>query len=120
MDNIKNQGFHTNPERINRNGRPRKLTTSMADIGYTNSQVGDCIKVMLALTESELKEWMENPTATILESTIASALLKGMDRGNLDALESLLTRSYGKPTQQTTLTTQEPITLVFTDGKTIL
>lgn len=120
MENIKNQGFHTNPERINRNGRPRKLTTSMAEIGYSNSQVNDCIKVMLALTESELKEWQENPTATILECTIASALLNGMERGNLNAIESLLTRTYGKPTQQTTIATQEPLTIVFTDAKTIL
>ena len=120
MENIKNQGFHTHPERINRNGRPRKLITEMSEIGYTNSQVNDCIKVMLALTESELRGWQSNPTATILECTIAAALLSGMEKGNLNAIESLLTRSYGKPTQQTTLTTHEPITLIFTDAKTIL
>jgi hypothetical protein len=120
MENIKNQGFHTHPERINRNGRPRKLTTAMAEIGYTNSQVNDCIKVMLALTESELREWQNNPTATILECTIASALLNGMEKGNLNAIESLLTRTYGRPTQPTTLLNQEPITIVFQDGTTIL
>ena len=42
----------------------------------------------------------DNPKATVLEITIASAILKSIKDGNLDSLETLLTRIYGKPKQE--------------------
>jgi hypothetical protein len=55
--------------------------------------------------EGLMKIW-ENPKATILERTIASALRKGIEKGNLDGVETLLNRVYGKPKEQVDITTQ--------------
>jgi len=81
----------------NPNGRPRKLVTALTDIGYKRSEINDTIQNMLALTQTELKAVYDNPDATILERTIANALNKGLVKGHLFAIESLLTRAFGLP-----------------------
>jgi hypothetical protein len=45
----------------------------------------------------ELKSVLENPKATILELTIATAMIKSLKNGSLYSMETLLTRVYGKP-----------------------
>ena len=81
----------------NPNGRPRKMVTALKEIGYKRSEINDTIQSMLALTQAELKEVYDNPNATILERTIANALNKGLVKGHLFAIESLLTRAFGMP-----------------------
>lgn len=78
-------------------GRPRKFITTIKKQGYTQSQVNDIILVMLSLDESELSDIINTGTATILELTIARALLNGAKRGSLYAIESLLNRAVGLP-----------------------
>ena len=117
--NIEGQGFHTNPERINRNGRPKKYTTDLKAFGYSQSQINDCIKVMLSLTEAELNQCLEDPNATILEKSIAKALERDMNRGSLESLEVLLNRSYGKALNTTRIQGIEPVTIVFSPLKEV-
>ncbi len=50
-----------------------------------------------SLDESELSDIINTGTATILELTIARALLNGAKRGSLYAIESLLNRAVGLP-----------------------
>lgn len=52
---------------------------------------------MLAMNEAQLKTIEHEPEATMLERTIAAALLRSFNRCNLYALEVLLTRRFGKP-----------------------
>jgi hypothetical protein len=52
---------------------------------------------MVSMTFDELKKIWDSPDATILEKTIAAALRKSLSKGELDSVETLLNRVYGKP-----------------------
>jgi hypothetical protein len=84
-------------ERRHMQGRPQKIITQMKDIGYTKSQVEDTMLAMLTLSRKELEKIDKGEEYTIMERTIAGALLKGHDKNSLFNLEMLLTRSQGKP-----------------------
>jgi hypothetical protein len=84
-------------ERRHMQGRPQKLITQMKDIGYTKCQVEDTMLSMLSLGRKELEKIDRGDEYTIMERTIAGALLKGHDKNSLFNLEMLLTRSQGKP-----------------------
>jgi len=78
-------------------GRPKKLITQMKEIGYTKTQVEETMLSMLSLGRKELEKIDRGDEYTIMERTIAGALLKGHDKNSLFNLEMLLTRSQGKP-----------------------
>ena len=84
----------------NPNGRPRKYVTLLVDQGYKRSEINDTIQNMMAMTVDELKQVWDNPKATILEKTIASAMRKSIEKGTLYSLETLLSRVYGLPKQE--------------------
>jgi hypothetical protein len=104
----------------NPNGRPRKYVSLLKDAGYKLSEINDTIQNMMAMDLQELKGVYENPQATILEKTIASAMRKSLEKGSLYSLETLLTRVYGKPKETAEVTNDGKIEVVFVNGKTIL
>lgn len=63
------------------------------------------------MTESELQTVSESKQSTILETTIAKALMNGAKKGSLYAMESLLNRSVGMPriTQDVSIENKEVI-----------
>ena len=99
IDNIKDKGFDKRPENINRKGRPRKVALQLKSQGYTLIEINDTIKAMCSMNIQELKKVYENTNSSILEKTIAAALQKGLQKGNLESIETLLNRVYGKPRQ---------------------
>lgn len=109
----RNGGTLTRPnkgETMNPNGRPRKFVTTLTDYGYKRSEINDTIQTMMAMTMDELKTVYENPTATILEKTIAGAMRKSLEKGTLYSLETLLSRVYGQPKQEVAASiTPQPI-----------
>jgi hypothetical protein len=116
-------GSLTRPEKgetMNPNGRPRKYVSLLKDAGYKLSEINDTIQNMMAMDIQELKGVYENPQATILEKTIASAMRKSLEKGSLYSLETLLTRVYGKPKETAEVTNDGKIEVVFVNGKTIL
>jgi hypothetical protein len=117
---IEGQGFHTNPERINREGRPRKYVSLLKEQGYKLSEINDSIQALMSMDEEELKSVSTNDKATVLEKTIAKAILKSMGNGSLYSLDTLLTRVYGKPKEQMDIKSDNKIEVIFVDGKTIL
>lgn len=90
----------------NPNGRPRKYVTLLVDQGYKRSEINDTIQNMMAMTVDELKQVWDNPKATILEKTIASAMRKSIEKGTLYSLETLLSRVYGLPKQELAATVE--------------
>ena len=101
-------------------GRPKKLVSLMAMHGYKLSQVNDTIQIMLMMNLKELKVIFDNPDATILEKTIANAMISSLKKSSLYSVETLLTRIYGKPKETSTVTNDGKIEFVITKGKTIL
>ena len=121
LDNLKRgDGFDTHPERINREGRPRKYVSLLKDSGYKLSEINDTIQSMMAMDLEELKQVWDNPKATILEKTIANAMKRSLEKGSLYSLETLLTRVYGKPKEQVDMNVDNKVEVVFVKGKTIL
>jgi hypothetical protein len=121
LDNLKKgDGFDSHPERINKNGRPRKYISLLKEQGYKASEVNDTIQALMAMDLEELKSVWDNPKATILEKTIAGAMRKSLEKGSLYSLDTLLTRVYGKPKETSTVENTGKIEFVITKGKTIL
>lgn len=85
--------------RRNVKGRPRKYISLLKEQGYKVSEVNDTIQALMAMDEKELMEVDKNPKATVLERTIAGAMLKSMDKKSLYSLETLLSRVHGTPKQ---------------------
>ena len=107
-------------ERRHLQGRPQKLITQMKEIGYTKSQVEETMLSMLSLSRKELEKIDKGDEYTIMERTIAGALLKGHDKNSLFNLEMLLTRSQGKPKETIDQTIQSKnftITLNLDESK---
>jgi hypothetical protein len=107
-------------EVANPKGRPRKYVSLLKDSGYKLSEINDTIQSMMAMSMDELKEVFDNPAGTILEKTIANAMVKSLKKGSLYSLDTLLTRVYGKPKETANITQDGKIEVVFIKGKTIL
>lgn len=86
-------------------GRPKKFISSLKAQGYKLSEINDCIRTMLSLTLTQLKEAMQNPMATVMEMIIASAIKKAITSGDLSVFETLVSRTYGKPKETIEITT---------------
>lgn len=81
-------------------GRARKYVSTLKEQGYKLSEVNDCIQTMMSMELPELQEVENNPKSTILELTIAKAMIKSMNNGSLYSMETLLSRVYGKPVEK--------------------
>jgi len=84
-------------ETLNPNGRPRKWVSTLKAQGYKQSEVADCIQVLISMGKEELQRVDKDESATILERTVAAALLKGQSGKSLWNIELLLNRVHGKP-----------------------
>jgi len=107
-------------ETANPNGRPRKYISQLREQGYKLGEVNDCIQAIMSMSVDELKDVWDNPKATILEKTIANALMTSLKKGSLYSIDTLLTRVYGKPKETSDVTMDQKIEVVFVNGKTIL
>ena len=94
----------------NPNGRPRKFVCQLKDIGYSKQDIEQTIKNMIGMTLSELQNIIKDEECTILNRTIANALIKSLSKGSLYSIETLISRMYGVPTQTVNQTiTEYPI-----------
>ena len=119
----RNGGTLTRPDKgetMNPNGRPRKYVSQLKEQGYKISEVNDAIQALMSMDIEELKGVLDNPKATILELTIAKAMVKSLQNGSLYSMETLLTRVYGKPKEIQQVSSDSKIEVVFVNGKTIL
>lgn len=106
--------------RRNLNGAPRKVISTFQDMGYTRREINDTIVNLLSMTADEIKKVGDNDDCTILERTVAKALLKGMEKGSLFNIETTISRAMGTPNQSSDVTVDNKIEVVFVKGKTIL
>ena len=81
----------------NPNGRPKKFTTLLKEHGYSLSEVNDSIQAIMSMDEKQIKEVLKNEEATMLEKTVARAIIKSYEKGSLYSIDTLLNRVYGKP-----------------------
>ena len=86
--------------RRNLKGRPRKWISEIKQQGYSLSEITDAIQVLISLDLQQLQEIRNNPASTVLEVTIASAIIRSIQKGDLDSIETLITRVFGKPKEK--------------------
>lgn len=98
------------------NGRPRKFVTLLKDEGYTKAEVMATYAVMLSRSLDELKAIYGNVQATVLERTVANAIRKDLEKGDLKNIEFILTRTHGAPKQEVQQSTE--ITFIWQETKT--
>lgn len=98
-ENLKSMKKGFDPRR-NLKGRPRKWISEIKEQGYTLSEITDAIQVLISLDAEQLTEVRNNPKSTVLEITISAAILKSIQRGDLESIETLITRVYGKPKEK--------------------
>lgn len=84
----------------NPNGRPRKFTSQLTSKGYRRSEVSECILILLALTEKEIRQIEHSDNANVLEKMLAKAIITSIKEGTLDVFELVLNRAFGKPKTQ--------------------
>src|SRR5258705_8283619 len=80
-------------------GKPRKYVSLLKEQGYKLSEINDCIQAMMAMDMKELTAVEKDASATILEKTVARAMIKSLESGNLNSVKALLDRAYGSPKQ---------------------
>ena len=96
-------------ETNNPNGRPKKFTTLMKEEGYKLSEVNDSIQAIMAMDEKEIKQVLKNENATMLEKTVAKAIIKSYEKGSLYSMDTLLSRVYGKPKETVDATVEAKV-----------
>lgn len=89
------KGISGNPK-----GRPKKYTTILKEHGYKVSEINDTIQVMLSMSLDELVVVRKDDNATMMERTVANALIRSLKKGSLYSLETLLSRAFGQPRQE--------------------
>jgi hypothetical protein len=107
-------------ETANPNGRPKKFTTLMTEDGYKLSEVNDSIQAIMAMDEKTIKEVLKNDNATMLEKTVARAIIKSYEKGSLYSMDTLLSRVFGKPKETVDATVEAKVinvTLNLDDNK---
>ena len=90
----------------NPKGRPKKPVLQMKVEGYKLHEINDTIQAMCSMDLDQLRKIWENPKSTVLERTIAAALRKGIEKGSLQNVETLLDRVYGQPKENMDITTK--------------
>ena len=66
-------------ETANPNGRPRKYVSLLKEQGYKLAEINDSIQALMSMTPKELEAVTKNPDATVLEMTVAKAIIKSMN-----------------------------------------
>jgi len=116
-ENLKPLAKGFDPRR-NYKGAPRKYITTLKDSGYKLAEINDCIMALLSMNLDELKTVFDNPQATVLEKTIANAMVTSLKKGSLYSLETLLSRVFGTPKQSTDVVLQTSLTIQVPDEET--
>lgn len=119
-NNLDGQGFHTNPERINKDGRPPLLLSTInAELkqeGYeavSSAQFIEAYTLLINLTEARIKAIIANIEYPMFLRIVGKAMLSAK---GTDMIEKMLDRAYGKAPQKVQLSGEIGITLI--EGQT--
>ena len=97
-------GFGSQPENINRNGRPKALRNVIKDlfieefnVQLSSSQANEMIMAMLCMTERQISELGERDDVPFWLKMISKKMERDLSRGSIHLMEVLFDRVYGKP-----------------------
>lgn len=83
-------------------GRPKKITLTLKEEGYAESQVYDTMKVLLAQSIADLEKISKDKTGqyTALETVCAGAIVSNHKRKTQYNVLQLVERIWGKPKEK--------------------
>jgi len=103
IDRVNGVNFRTNPEWINKKGRPKKTINIILDdlkkagnYAVSKSEILEVYRVLINCTQQELLNYVKDEHASILIRSTAKEIL-GKD--GFKAIETILNRSIGTATQ---------------------
>ena len=98
---------------------PRPIIAGLVkEYGYTKKESENCIVLMLAMTTDELKQVFDSKLATILEKSVAHALITALKKGTFVTIDLMMTRIYGSPMNNNTNLNMNMTLNVVTDEET--
>jgi hypothetical protein len=109
-ENLIGKGFETNPQNINKNGRPKKIYTILKEIGYSKEDIKTCFGELLWYNESDLIEIIKDKEKPIITQITAKALIEAKDKGEFNKIKEILEQTVGKPMQSIEVQKNEPLT----------
>lgn len=103
IDRLKGKSFKTNPENINKKGRPRTTVRVLLDDlkskGYKTINKEDIKFLYLSLldnSQEELSKLTNDKESSMIIRVVAKSIL---DKKGFDIIEKMLDRTMGKPAQ---------------------
>lgn len=99
-NSLKNLKPYKKGQSGNKNGRPKKYVLQLKKEGYKLSEINDTIQALMTMSVEELRGVWESEDANVLEKMVAGAIRKSLEKGNLESMETLLNRVYGKPKEK--------------------
>jgi hypothetical protein len=109
IEHIKNKGFDKNPQNINRNGRPKKLISTVNNElekkgikEATTNEIKSCYLRLINLEVEELQKMIEDKEQPVLIRVVGKNILSGK---GFEIIDKMLDRSIGRAIQQTDVTT---------------
>jgi hypothetical protein len=96
-ENIKGQGFHTNPERINKNGHPKGIR-NRSTIAKAILQMK--LKLPVDVMQTIQKDFPEITDRMTIEDIMTIIQVReAIVKGNTNAYKAVMDSAYGQPTQ---------------------
>lgn len=79
--------------------------------------ITEIVEMMLGLNEAQLKRLGRNAKAPVYIRGMALIVLKAAQKGRLDDFETILSRLYGRPKQETDVTLDKAIIMQYIDER---
>ena len=114
-------GFDKNPQNINRKGRPRLLTSIIADLkkeGYERvdaTQVQEAYEILLQLPQGKIVEYLNSFETPMFMRVVAKAMLSSK---GVDMIEKMIDRAHGKAIVKADVKVETNVKQIFKIGNT--
>ena len=114
-------GFDKNPQNINRKGRPRLLTSIIADLkkeGYERvdaTQVQEAYEILLQLPQGKIVEYLNSVETPMFMRVVAKAMLSSK---GVDMIEKMIDRAHGKAIVKADVKVETNVKQIFKIGNT--
>ncbi len=86
-----------------------ELPLSKKKLKYRPFLVKEQKNLLMAMDEKNIKEVLKNEDATMLEKTVAKAIIKSYEKGSLYSMDTLLSRVFGKPKESVEATVEAKV-----------
>jgi len=96
-ESLKGKGFDTNPQNINKKGRPKNIYNILRQSGYSSDDIKTVFQEFAWMTISQLNEIYKDPNQPTIMRTAANQYYLAFSKGNWDKIEKLMLHVLGPP-----------------------